>query len=343
MENEHDMTAGSEGESPRASVQARIWYYSARTIALLGIVGMVAIGFFTYLSIPPRAFPTNTIVSIEEGMTLREAGTALREHGVIRSELFFRGMVVALASDSQVVSGEYFFDEPLDVNTLVRRITIGDYGLTPVRVLIPEGFTVYDIASRMAGMFERFDEQEFLDIALRDEGYLFPDTYLFSPNVTAPVVHEVMRQNFDERIAPLAEEVEASGRTLDEIIIMASMLEKEAHTTESRRMIAGILWHRLDIDMPLQVDAVFPYFIGRNTFELTMEDLRHESPYNTYRYRGLPIGPIANPSMDSILAALRPIENPYLFYLSDMSGEMHYAETYEQHMRYRAIYLEGQY
>ena len=134
--------------------------------------------------------------------------------------------------------------------------------------------------------------------------------------------------------------IKKSGRTQDEILTMASILEKEASKIKDRQQIAGVLWHRIDVGMPLQVDAVFPYIIGKNTFELTREDLAVDSPYNTYKYKGLPPGPIGNPGLDSILAAATPIKSKYVFFLSDKQGNFHYAVTYAQHLVNKAKYLD---
>lgn len=121
---------------------------------------------------------------------------------------------------------------------------------------------------------------------------------------------------------------------------MASLLEEEARTTETRKMVSGILWKRLSAGMPLQVDAVFPYIIGKNTFEITLKDLEFDSPYNTYKYKGLPPGPISNPGKDSILAAIYPTKSDYWFYLSDKNGLMHYAITFDEHKINKAKYLK---
>ena len=120
---------------------------------------------------------------------------------------------------------------------------------------------------------------------------------------------------------------------------MASLLEEEAATLEDRQIIAGILWRRMAAGMPLQVDAVFPYIIGKNSFELTTNDLKTDSPYNTYTNRGLPPGPITNPGLDSILAAVTPQKTSYVYYLSDHDGNFHYSTTYEQHLQAKAKYL----
>jgi len=121
---------------------------------------------------------------------------------------------------------------------------------------------------------------------------------------------------------------------------MASILEKEARRSETRKAISGVLWNRIEIGMPLQVDAVFPYINGKNTFQLTYDDLEIDSPYNTYKYPGLPIGPIANPGLSSIQAAITPTESENLFYLSDYDGNTYFSQTFDQHKRYKAQYLQ---
>ena len=120
---------------------------------------------------------------------------------------------------------------------------------------------------------------------------------------------------------------------------MASLLEEEARQTPTRRTVAGILWKRLDLGMPLQVDATLRYLLGKSSHELTREDLEYDSPYNTYKDAGLPPGPISNPGLDAILAALRPVETAYLYFLTDSEGNIHYARTFEEHVANKAMYL----
>jgi len=122
---------------------------------------------------------------------------------------------------------------------------------------------------------------------------------------------------------------------------MASILEGEALTTSDRKLVAGVLWRRLEIGMPLQVDATFSYVNGKTTFELTLDDLKIDSPYNTYKYKGLPPTPINNPGLNSINAALYPTKTKYLYFLSGNDGKMHYARTFEEHKRNRQLYLNN--
>jgi UPF0755 protein len=145
--------------------------------------------------------------------------------------------------------------------------------------------------------------------------------------------------NFSKNIAKIQPQIDAFGKPLSDVITMASLLEREAPKTYDRRVIAGILWKRVKLGMPLQVDAVFPYIIGKNSFDLTKNDLKTDSPYNTYTNLGLPPGPIANPSLDAILAAVAPVQTNYLYYLSDSNGTLYYSATYAQHLAAKQKYL----
>jgi UPF0755 protein len=124
------------------------------------------------------------------------------------------------------------------------------------------------------------------------------------------------------------------------LVIMASLLEREAKTLADKRMVAGILWNRIKIGMPLQVDAVFGYIHDRATYSPSFDDLHVDSPYNTYLNKGLPPGPIDNPGLDSIIAAATPTKTSDLYYLTGSDGQMHYAKTFEQHKQNRALYLK---
>lgn len=130
-----------------------------------------------------------------------------------------------------------------------------------------------------------------------------------------------------------------TGSTSPEIIIMASLLEKEAKTEQDRKIISGILWKRLDVGMPLQVDASLNYINGKTSAEMTQKDLNQDSPYNTYKYKGLPLTPICNPGLDAISVALNPISSPYWYYLSDKNGIIHFAKTFEEHKENKFKYL----
>ena len=208
-----------------------------------------------------------------------------------------------------------------------------------LRVTIPEGFNVRQIGERLeeAGLFPA---EDFIKLAQRKEGFLFPDTYEFYGHAKPEDVISKMKENFDRKLSPYLPEAEREGKTLHEIIIMASLLEEEAKTTEDKKIVAGILWKRLGSGAALRVDATLTYVTGRASHELTDADLKLNSPYNTYRYPGLPLAPISNPGLETIDSALHPASSTYWFYLSDKDGKLHYARTFEEHKANRLKYLQ---
>lgn len=300
------------------------------------VVGGLILAFI--LIAPPIYFPSDRIIRISEGQSISEVGQYLKEKRVISSPMIFKLANYVIPGDN-VIAGNYVFKRPYTVLGVVWRITNGEYDIDTVRITIPEGATVDDISIIIAKRLTGFNRLNFLALTEDLEGYLFPDTYFFQPGTPEEMIVDEMVENFYRKIQPLRPAIDASKYKLTEIITMASIVEKEAITEESRRIVAGILWRRIEIGMRLQVDAVFPYIIGKNTFDLTLKDLRYNSPYNTYRYAGLPPGAIANPGLESIEATIRPIESPYLFYLSDYDSEMHYAVDYDEHIVNKNRYL----
>ncbi len=317
----------------------RLWQPTRRVKIYGGLGAALVLALYFGVLLAPDGFARGTIVDIKKGMTLSEVADVLEKENVIRSPFLFKGAVVLLSGSSKAVSGDYFFNSRPTFLSVARRIARGFYGIAPVKVTIPEGANVFEIAWLAEKKLKNFDSAEFLAIAEKDEGYLFPDTYHFLPDTTSAVVYRVMRDNFDKKIQPLESAIKKSGRDFHDIITMASLLEEEARETDVRRLIAGILWKRLAIGMPLQVDAVFGYINGKNTFELTLADLTDVSLYNTYKYKGLPPGPISNPGLDSIVAAIYPKESSYLFYLADLSGTTHYSKTFDEHKEKKFRYL----
>ena len=180
---------------------------------------------------------------------------------------------------------------------------------------------------------------DFIAKAKSLEGYLFPDTYIFQTNTGVYTVIEAMQANYNRKIATVEDKIKASGKTESDIIKMASIVEEEGRTTETRQIVAGILWKRLALSMPLQVDSSFKYINGKTTATLTTADLKIDSPYNTYLYKGLPPTPICNPGLDSIIAVLSPIKTDYLYFLTDKDGVMHYAKTFDEHVANKQKYL----
>ena len=310
-----------------------------RTVVILLVIG--ALATFLYLTViqPPDAFPLNKLVAVPAGQSLEEVAQALEDAEVVRSAFALQLIVKLIGNERNVRAGDYLFKEPLDIFSVAHKLAIGAYGLEPTRVRIHEGATIKEMAVLYDKQFERFDVDNFVAQTKLQEGYLFPDTYFFLPNVTEDTVIQAMRQNFDAQIEPLLPLVASSTHPLSDIVIMASIIEREARNSADRRMISGVLWNRIARGMPLQVDVTFLYTIGKGTFQLTNKDLLTDSDYNTYIRKGLPPTAIGSPSLDSLDAAVNPTKNNYLYFLADHSGVTHFCKTYACQLANKARYF----
>ncbi len=310
-----------------------------RTVIILLLAG--ALATFLYIDViqPPANFPLNELVAVSGGQSLAEIADTLEQGNVVRSSFALRTVIKLMGNERRVHAGDYIFKEPQDIFSIAHTLAIGAYGLEPTRVRVNEGATTYEMATLFKERFERFDAENFLAQTKLQEGYLFPDTYFFLPNVTEDTVIQAMRQNFDSKIAELAPQIASSTHSLSDIVIMASLIEREAHNSVDRRKISGVLWNRLERNMLLQVDVAFLYTIGKGTYQLTVKDLASDSPYNTYKNKGLPPTAIGSPSLDSLRAAVDPIESDNLFYLADRSGVTYFSKTYAEHLRKKNLYI----
>ncbi len=290
----------------------------------------------------PLEFPSDTVVNVALGQTLGGWAGTLKDMKAIKSPFVFKAFMVLFAGGRGLSAGDYYLEKSQNVIVLAWRFSHSRYDLKSVRMTIPEGFNSAEIATFFAKekKFTHFDAEQFMTLAKKYEGYLFPDTYFFLPNITAKNIIDIMLSNYQKRIETLALEIKLFGRPIRDVINMASIIEEEARTLQTREIIAGILWKRLDQGMPLQVDVSFVLVNGkRKSSEITLEDLKIDSPYNTYVHVGLPPTPISNPGLDAIRATIHPIATKYYFYLSDDQGGMHYAVTHDEHVANKEKYL----
>ena len=296
--------------------------------------------FLRLIFLPPDDFPYNHHVYIDRGKNLSEIADYLKDEKIIRSSTFFIILAKIDGKEVKIRPGDYFFKEPIDALKIINRLTNSDFVSKSIKVTIPEGMTAIGIAEIFKD-FDNFDADKFINLAKNQklEGYLFPDTYLFLDSVTEKNVIENMKSNFDKKLRDFFEEVGKSGRNLSDIINMASIIEKEISNSDDRKKVSGILWKRLDKGMPLQVDAVFYYIDGEKNSKVNFDDLKIDSLYNTYLYKGLPPTPISNPGLDAIKAALGPEGSSYWYYLSGKDGDTYFAKTFEEHKKNRAKYL----
>lgn len=287
----------------------------------------------------PSNFSANTPVEIPSGYALSKIGILLEDRSVIRSHILFTFLARNLGDPKSIPSGTYLFKDPINVFRVAERIMRGEHGIKQIKVTLPEGITAKEMAKIMGKLFPKFDAATFNSLTREKEGYLFPDTYFFYTNATSGPIADVLERNFEIQTAQLKQEAESKQKDWNAVLSVASLLEEEARTQSDRRIVSGIIWKRLAKNMPLQIDATLGYVTGKGSLELSVADMKKDSPYNTYTRRGLPPTPISNPGLDAIRAALEPEDSPYLYYLSDKKGIMYYAKTFEEHKLNKAQYL----
>ena len=313
---------------------------------LLGAGLFLAFGTSHTIERSDRDAGENIYMVVKPGTTASEISDRLMQLGVIDSRLRFWWLMKLQGDASKFKTGTYAFTPHMDEQAVLDKLVAGD--TTVVKFTIPEGFGIKEIAKRLAdeGLV---DEQEFLaeakDFAPYDymkkrpnvryaaEGYLFPDTYVIHSDVSAEGIMKLMAEDFDTRLTPaLRQQAAAKGLSIHDLITLASLVEKEARYDEDRPIIAQVFFKRLQMGMPLQSDTTLQYLMAGPKEDVSIEDTKIDSPYNTYQHEGLPPGPIASPGMKSILAVLNPANTDYLYFVADRQGHNHYSQTYDEHL-----------
>ncbi len=301
------------------------------TITLILMIVASCITYAQWLMTPPADFPIHTPITIAEGSSAKSVAHQLAEAGFVRSELALYLSLLYWYDPSTIKASTYSFSEALSTRALAYELTKGHFANDLTTLTLIEGERATQIAARAAAVLPQFDTETFLTLAIPMEGRLFPDTYFIPETYTAEDLFALLTTTYTEKTAPLRAEIEASERSEEEILILASILERETNTPESMRLVSGILQERLRIGMALQVDASLEYVLDKPLGELTAEDLTMESPYNTYLTNELPPTPIGNPGLEAITAILRPEPSEYLFYITGNDGEFYYARTFDEH------------
>ncbi len=311
----------------------RVWLMSIVVIA-----AVVTAGYLAMFAAPAGFVPGTTVVIAPSASATSDARVLAEAH-VIRSPRVLELLLRLLGTGKIVKEGAYRFARPENVLTVANRLTNGRYGIPSMRITFREGMSVREMAQEVAAEFPQIASSDFIAAGQPYEGYLFPDTYIFAPSATANSIVQEMHANFETKTAVLQQNLATSTHSFSDIVTVASLVQDEAATSEDQRMIAGIMWNRLAKGMPLQVDAVFGYIYGKQTYSPSFADLSVDSPYNTYTHTGLPPGPIGNPGLSALEAAAFPIKSKYLYYLTGKDGRMHYAATYAQHLANERTYL----
>jgi len=280
------------------------------------------------------AFTENKLFSVERGQSLFQIAENLEKEGLIKNKFLFDFYIITKGISRKLQAGEYYLSPSMNIVGITKKIISGE--VAKIEVTIPEGFTIKQIEERLNLKLPGTDL----------EGFLFPDTYQFSYGVSAEEVVRKMSDNFDKKLAPYRNEISGAGLTLFEAITMASLLEKEVKTKEEKEIVSGIFWKRIKERRTLDSCATIAYVLGGGNW--TFEEMRKEiakgkeidSPYNTYKYLGLPLGPICNPGLESIMAAVYPKDSEYWYYLSTPEGETIFSKTLEEHNIAQAKYLK---
>lgn len=331
----------------------KIAFFACLTLilVLLGAAG-VFLAWWWQVSRPADAQATEKqIFVVPKGYGVDAIAQKLRKEGLIRNELAFKIMVTKEGISKDLQAGDFYLMPSMNLYEMAQTLT---HGTVDIWVMVPEGLRREEIAKILVESFAKhstdFDQKAFLEETENLEGFLFPETYLIPKHASASQIVEIFRKTFDEKVGNDRKRKAGSlGLTFVEIVNFASLVEREAKYDSDRALVAGILIKRYKNDWPLQVDASLQYFLGsRNCREKKGEcnwwprvvDTKFVSPYNTYLQIGLPPSPICNPSLSSIQAVLEARESQYWYYLSDNSGRIHYAESFEEHKENIKKYLD---
>lgn len=328
-------------------------------ISLLVVLGAFSVFAWSQICLPKDEHASSKhLFEVSKGEDVLEIAGKLEDEGIINDDLFFIFYVFFMNKQNQLKAGKYFVSPSESIFDISQKFILGE--IAQAEITIPEGFTISQTTERLiekklvkGSEFEELavgyfhEEFSFLNEISSEEsleGFLFPDTYQFSYENSVEEIAGRMLANFNRKLtASLRDEIIRQNKTIFEIITMASLLEKEVRTLDDKKIVSGILWKRLEYSIPLQVDATIIYILsdsekyperyitGKKTTKVLIEETEINSPYNTYKYLGLPKGPICNPGLESIQAALYPKDSSYWYYLSTPEGDTKFSATLGEH------------
>ncbi|TSB45662.1 endolytic transglycosylase MltG [Alkalicoccobacillus porphyridii] len=347
----------------------RKWVFIS-LIAIVIIGAIMAVSGYAYLSSTLEPMDNENGEEIEItvpiGSTPSTIGEILEEAGLISNSTVFRYYVRYL-NEGNFQAGDYTLSTEMSMEEMIHAMKDGKVMQEPVfSFTIPEGFWLEDIVSRISEVTQHSEEEimetiqnrEYIeslieqypmlgnqildeDIRYPLEGYLFPARYDFTDeNTSIETIIESMLERTQSVLDNYTAEIGNSNYTVHELLSLASIIEREAQTSEDRYLISGVLYNRLDDNMRLQVDPTVAYAIGSHLYMTSLQDLEEDSPYNTYMYEGIPVGPIASPGEDSIKAAVEPEVTDYLFFYARVNGEVIYNSSYEEHQEVVETYRQ---
>lgn len=299
-------------------------------------ISLIILGFFVWYCFQPTKKPEKIFV-INKGDGVYSVAERLEKQGIIRNKFAFLIYLKLSQKTDKIQAGSFRLSGKDNFAQLMEKLSKGRLDKW---VTILEGWRAEEIAEKLQEELG-IGGKEFLNLAKEKEGYLFPDSYLIPEGTGAEKILEILTGNFEKKWQELVKNAENLNLTKKQIVVLASLIEREAKNDDDRKIVAGILVKRLASGWPLQVDAAVQYIkADKNCLnktncdwwpEVSSADLKIKSAFNTYLEKGLPPSPICNPSFSSLSAVVSPAENDYWYYLSDKSGKMHYGKTLVEH------------
>lgn len=359
----------TERQKEKKLVKRIVLSITAAFIILVVLFGLIGYQYVT-TSLEPldKNDQTEKVIEIPTGSSSKDIAQILQNNNIIKSAIVF-SYYVRMNNETGFQAGNYEFSPSMSLDTIISQLqeggTAAEYKGN--KVLVKEGITIDQIADAIAATTD-YSKEDFLtvikdeafltkmktnypelltsaleaeDTRYRLEGYLFPATYDFPEEMSLEELVENMISKMDEVMQEYYPKIKESNRNVHDVLTIASLVEREGFTLEDRKLIAGVFNNRLEINMPLQTDIAVLYALDEHKEYVSNNDVAVESPYNLYVHPGFGPGPVDSPSADAIKATLEPTESEYLYFLADMStGKIYYAETYQQHLEYKAEYVD---
>src|SRR5258706_2045265 len=298
---------------------------------MLGVVG-----FFWWENglLPENANnKSEQIFVVKNNENVRDIGYQLKRSNLIRDPIVFFLLIKELGLDGKIQAGDFRLSSSMTTSQIAQNLT---HGILDIWVTFPEGKRSEEIADILKSKIPTFSDS-WRSAMDANEGFLFPDTYLVPRNADKDFILRLLKNNFESKYSSV-DDVSLHGLTKTQVVTVASLIEREVKTTQDRPIVASIIYNRLQLGMALQIDATVQYALGYQPKEsnwwkenLTVQDIKIDSPFNTYANTGLPPTPICNPGLSSLQAALHPATTDYLYYISDKNGQLHFAKTLEEH------------
>ncbi|WP_378955588.1 endolytic transglycosylase MltG [Pelosinus sp. sgz500959] len=313
------------------------------------VISLLCLGSVIYGLTQQAASATGEkfVIVVKPGMGANAIGNLLYEQGAIKNVFLFQMISKMQGMESSLQAGEYVLNQNMTIQQIVSILAKGETAYQ--QITIPEGYTVDQIAKllqeKQLGSAANFKKaaQNFVpytymvnnnpNVVYKAEGYMFPNTYRISKGTSETEILSMMTVQFDKQFTEnMRVRANEMNLSIKEIIILASLVEKEAQLPADRPIIAGVFLNRLKLEMPLQSCATIQYILGYPKAELSVQDTEISSPYNTYQHMGLPPGPIANPGIAAIKAVLYPEKTDYIYFVADKKGAHHFSKTYDEHL-----------